>query len=58
MSIKSRGIYSEMLKLFCEFTGYHDWLSLQKLNPKIVCLDDTQTMKTSKILAEVQEKNL
>lgn len=41
-----------------EFTGYYDWLSLQKLNPKIVCLDDTRTMKTSKILAEMQEKNL
>jgi hypothetical protein len=36
-----------------EFCGYADWLALQKLNPKIVALDDVNVLKTNRIYNEL-----
>jgi hypothetical protein len=33
-----------------EFSGYADYTAILKMNPKIICLDDTHIIKTSLVL--------
>jgi hypothetical protein len=36
-----------------EFSGYADWLAVKKMNPKVVCLDDTVVMKNERVYKEL-----
>jgi hypothetical protein len=38
-----------------EFSTYSDWLVLKELNPSIVALDDTNVMKSERVLKELKE---
>jgi hypothetical protein len=38
-----------------EFTGHGDYIAIMKMNPKVICLDDTSVIKTSGVLKELIE---